>query len=371
VDCLTDPTAEQGSTHLVTIGPDWSLETPHDLEAERVAQAFGGFCSCVELADRIIPALREGAQLFTRRTLVPVDHRARRMWLVHDPPSGCPCASMRFTTVQAAARHLRGALHLATKYAVPVARLRPLLVEVETAHGTGVPPEHRDAAELVLESRGLEDLWEAGVHPAAVREAIALIPRVTEPLPVWFYLGIAFQPVDDTLRELLAGCASAQTAAWVVWSDDARRQWSAQLTAEWLRTEVARSELEILVRRRVPVEAAEDLAAVTGRTLRQAATELAAWALADCYPKADDVALLDRLGLEVSPRPSCAAVDRAEEEVGWSVPRERRPSRSELGVMVALAGGVRPATALVVRGARTPKDVAAAVAAEGTRVEAG
>jgi hypothetical protein len=204
-----------------------------------------------------------------------------------------------------------------------------------------------------------------------VREAIALVPRVTEPLPVWFYLGIAFQPVDDTLRELLAGCASAQTASWVVWSDDARRQWSAQLTAEWLRAEVARSELEILVRRRVPVEAAEDLATVTGRTLRQAATELAAWALADCYPQADDVALLDRLGLEVSPRPSCAAVDRAEEEVGWSVPRERRPSRSELGVMVALAGGVRPATALVVRGARTPMDVAAVVAGEQMTTEAG
>lgn len=371
VVCRTDPTVETGSTHPITIGPDWSLETPHDLDAERVAQAFGGFCSCVELADRMVPALREGTQLLTRRTLVPVDHRARRMWLVRTPPPGCPCASLRFTSVKAAARHVRGALHLGAKYGVPVASLRRLQAEVEVAHGTRVPPGEAKTARLVREPHGLEDLWDAGVHPAAVRDAAALVPLMAEPLPARFYLGLAFRPVEDRLRDLLAECTSTQAATWLVWSNAARSMGSTHLATAWLRTEVPRFELEVLVRQQVPVEAAEDLAAVTGRTLRQAATELAAWASADCFPATENLALLDRVGLRLGRRPSRAALDLAEEQVAWLVPRERRPSRSELGVMLALAGGVRPVTALVAHGARTPMDVAAVVAGEDTRTEAG
>jgi len=371
VDCCTDPRAERGTTHPVTIGPDWSLETPHDLDAERVAQAFGGFCSCVELADRMVPALREAVRLLTRRELVPVDHRARRMWLVRTPPTGCACAARGFTTVQVAARHVRGPLHLGAKYGVSVTRLRRPLARVEAAHGTRVPGRDRGAARLVLEPHGLDDLWDAGVHPAAVREAAALAPRVDGPLPVWFYLGVAFRPVGDRLRELLAECTSAQAAAWLVWSDAARTSGTARLTAAWLRTDVPRCELETLVHQRVPVAAAETVAAVTGRTLRQAATELAAWASAGCFPTAEDLALLDRFGLRLSPRPNGAALDLAEEKVALLVPRDSRPSRSELGVMVALAGGVRAVTTLVARGARTPMDLAAAVAGEDTRTEAG
>ena len=81
--------------------------------------------------------------------------------------------------------------------------------------------------------------------------------------------------------------------------------------------------------------------------------------------------MLDRFGLRLSPRPNGAALDLAEEKVALLVPRDSRPSRSELGVMVALAGGVRAVTTLVARGARTPMDLAAAVAGEDTRTEAG
>lgn len=371
VECRTDPTAECGSSHPITIGPDWSLETPHDLEAERVAQAFGGFCSCLELADRMVPALREGAQLLTRRTLVPVDHRAHQMWLVRTPPSDCACAPRRFTTVQVAARHVRGPLHLGAKYGVSVSRLRQLLAEVEAAHGTRVPPADSEIGGLVLEPHGLEDLWDAGVHPGAVRAGAALVPRADGPLPAWFYLGVTFRPVDDRVRELLAECTSGQAASWVVWSNAARTSGSARLTGAWLRAGVPRRALEVLVHRRVPVTAAEELSAMTGRTLGQAATELAVWATADCFPAAQDVALLDRFGLRLGARPGRSALDLAEEQVSHLVPRQRRPSRSELGVMLALAGGVRPVTALIARGARTPKDVAAVVASEDTRTEAG
>ena len=48
--CRTSPTAEDAWTHRVTIHPDWSVTTPHDLDAERVGMALGGYCSCVELS---------------------------------------------------------------------------------------------------------------------------------------------------------------------------------------------------------------------------------------------------------------------------------------------------------------------------------
>ena len=51
VRCRTSPTAEDARTHPVTIHPDWSVTTPHDLDAERVGMALGGYCSCVELVD--------------------------------------------------------------------------------------------------------------------------------------------------------------------------------------------------------------------------------------------------------------------------------------------------------------------------------
>lgn len=49
VPCSTSPDFSSATTHEVTIGPTWSLTTPHDLEAERVAVAFGGYSSCVSL----------------------------------------------------------------------------------------------------------------------------------------------------------------------------------------------------------------------------------------------------------------------------------------------------------------------------------
>jgi hypothetical protein len=38
------------SRHPITLDPDWSVTTPHDLESERIASAFGGYLSCADLS---------------------------------------------------------------------------------------------------------------------------------------------------------------------------------------------------------------------------------------------------------------------------------------------------------------------------------
>ena len=41
VECRTDPN-RRGNAHQVTIDSEWQVHTPHDLEGERIALAFGG-----------------------------------------------------------------------------------------------------------------------------------------------------------------------------------------------------------------------------------------------------------------------------------------------------------------------------------------
>ena len=45
IECRTSPRARKGALHEVTIEPDWAVSTPHDIAAERVAAAFGGYTS--------------------------------------------------------------------------------------------------------------------------------------------------------------------------------------------------------------------------------------------------------------------------------------------------------------------------------------
>ena len=45
------------------------VATPHDLDAERIAAAFGGYTSCLELVDPVIPAVRASMGMQTRRDI--------------------------------------------------------------------------------------------------------------------------------------------------------------------------------------------------------------------------------------------------------------------------------------------------------------
>src|SRR3712207_9191816 len=67
-----------GRRHEVRIGPDWSVETPHDLAAERIGVALGGYLSCIELVDDTVPAARELLQLVARRVLPPLSRKIGR-----------------------------------------------------------------------------------------------------------------------------------------------------------------------------------------------------------------------------------------------------------------------------------------------------
>jgi hypothetical protein len=62
--------SEVGVAHQLTLYPDWSLCDPHDLEADRVADAVGDYTSCARL-EALVTAAHNGLDLLARH--VPAD----------------------------------------------------------------------------------------------------------------------------------------------------------------------------------------------------------------------------------------------------------------------------------------------------------
>ena len=65
IECTSDPYERFGTQHRVIIHPDWTVETPHDLEAERIARSFGGWSTCLAFVERVVPAYRGALEMMT------------------------------------------------------------------------------------------------------------------------------------------------------------------------------------------------------------------------------------------------------------------------------------------------------------------
>lgn len=355
VECRTRRTT-RGPKHPVTIQPDWTVETPHDLESERVAAAFGGYCSCLDLVDAVVPAAREATALLARTALPRLRHRPHQGWEVGDD-TRCPGCARSWTDVGDAAEHVRSARHVAARYAAAAAPLRRVLAAVGAAHqATDAAPRRRDprGVTTVREPGGLERLWRTGLHPDLVVRwwhAVA----VPEPLPERFYLGAAFSGVDlDWLATTLAGTPDPDVATWLAWTDGLHDDEDPRACARWLAEGLPRRSIELLMRAGVTHASATAIAEVSWLPTRTVANRLAHWAAAGCTPEAEDFGLLERYGL-ADYRPSAPALDELCAQLS-GVPAA--PTRTQVGVMLALAGSRGQVQAHLEDGARSPQDLA-------------
>ena len=82
--------------HPVVVGPDWAVEVPHDLAAERAAGALGGLRPCVGLVEQVAPALRDLVQLRGCRRVLPLGRNHAGRWVVTEPTAGCACTQESF-----------------------------------------------------------------------------------------------------------------------------------------------------------------------------------------------------------------------------------------------------------------------------------
>ncbi|RYC05727.1 hypothetical protein [Nocardioides zhouii] len=343
VECRTSRTASRGKQHSIVIEPDWTVGTPHDLEAERVATAFGGFTSCLELVDKVIPAVQRTLPLLVRHQLPRLTRtRGERVVWSADPVRGCHCQRGTFTSAREAAAHLRSPAHLAKQYAVSPRPLTKVLAAVEEAWRVAAAPtaEARARADrAVREFKGSESLWAAGLHPEHVLEFAALAPGIDEPLPEAFFLGVAYSGVDVTwLAAAVASRPDPAGAAWLAWVPADKGDAYLSALQDWYSLGLSRRQIEALAIEGVTITAAEALAKATGRPLRTGGADLAAWALSGCRPTVEHFQALDRHGLGSTYSPSRAAMDRLV-EVAQRYPLS--PSRTELGVLLSLEGTQR------------------------------
>jgi hypothetical protein len=356
VRCRTARTGGSVKVHPVTISADWSVQTPHDIELERIATAMGGFLSCVDLVDREIPALRELVQLRARRVLPQILRNVPGRWSLRTLAPDCRCAPFVYGSAAEAAEHARDPYHVARRHQTVPRRLERLLGAVEDAYGTSFytpPSDVWDASRAVRESDGLGQLWDAGVHPQLVARLHERLWPGGSPMPAWFYLGATSrQPNLIWLAATLAVVPDEDVAVWACWTEAELDRAHPSARAAWLLAGVPRKAIIGLVNGAyTPVEVAR-LALLSGRSIPSAACALAAWHRAACRPAPEDIVLLDESDVSPWYEPSIGAVDWLYDRVGTA---RGGPSRTAVGLMLAVCGTRAAAMHLLSKGICDPR----------------
>lgn len=368
VRCSTSPDMAGSTTHEVALGADWALATPHDLEAERVAAAFGGYLSCLDLVDSVVPAVREAVQMHARRSVPRLKRAVRGTWRAV-PAVAERCCRAEPSAAQAA-EHLRSTEHVVVRAGRRARLTTSLLGPVLSAHeregsfDLGAP----DPAVLrrcVYGETGPHEVWQAGLHPqvvAAIHDEV--VGADGPPLPVALYLGVVSRRPDLTwMADTVAAAARAvgapltrydapQLAQWLAWTETPLDKRHRQARAAWLATGVPRGDIEQLSAAGYTPADAHALATGTGRSVAGVADLLASWVAAGCRPSVDD--LLDLYGSGIPPwhSPSKRLVTRLRSVVG---PLAEHYTTTELGLMVVLEGTVPAAAALIRAQAGPPR----------------
>lgn len=321
--------------HPVSIGSDWSVEVPHDLDAERVASALGGFLSCPGLVDASVPALREWLRR-QARLVVPaiVLDAGSGSWVLDEVLACCPRGG--FGSVVEAASHWRSTKHLTRSWGAMPAQLASLARASQRAHeptGTFRPPlpdASRAAAACWRGQAAVEWLWEAGIHPRWAWQTHARI-GMQDPLPARTYLAVAYRGVDvqwvactargreaDPVRPLpLPGRVDEEAmprgeplAAWLAWTAAPWDLADPGARARWLDAGVSRSAILPLGEAGYDPAEVEQLAVALGMSADGAARILADWIRSACRPCVSDLKQLHAEGFPATRAPAAAAVDR-------------------------------------------------------------
>lgn len=225
VTCRTHPDSTKGSTrHPVTLHPDGTIDTGHDLEQERILAALGGYLSCIQLADVASPAVTEWYALERRLVRRPIRAKqARGPW--HAAKKSHCCAKRGYKTPQDAAAHARDPKHVALTRGAHAWQVAALCRGFATEPVPDMPGEPWTT------------MWECGMHPDEV-DRISMEIDADDPLPVEFYLGVmARNPslgwIRDTMRAVPLEPRSITYLAWTYGKADRA---DPLLRARWLHT---------------------------------------------------------------------------------------------------------------------------------------
>jgi hypothetical protein len=361
--------------HEVVVHPDWSVTTPHDLAAERLAVAFGGFLSCLELEGRTIPA----AQRWLERQLRVVPDLVQfsgppGRWHARQRQACCP--SNGYDSATKAGEHVRDPRHVAAEFGCPRRQLTDLVKALGRAYSTsgafGLDGPDAAAAARVC-ARGatdVTDLWYAGVHP---RRVVQIHGELGVPgrLPARFFLGVLTRGTDltwlgrtlsssgveacaeDQVQEAagvpLDAPADESVTSWLAWTCADWDQRDPSARGRWLALGVSRPMILRLADAGYDPDEVAELAQGLGRDPDGAARQVAGWLDLGMRPAVADLVRLHRTGL--GPHwyvPSGRAVKRLQAALGKG---QGQASATELAFVLALAGTVPHAVVALRSGA--------------------
>lgn len=179
IPCGTEDPTQDEVGHPMTVRADWSLDMPHDLEAERVAVALGGVSTCLDLAAGLVPALRHLLAVMTRAS----DRLVETRWCALGRCHG----TYHHASDEAAYRHEITPVHLAARFGLRTWQAERLLDAAGTAWLA--------AADLTLVDEGREGyarLWSAAIHPELVPRLLLLAPPRARSMPWKFFVDAAY-----------------------------------------------------------------------------------------------------------------------------------------------------------------------------------
>lgn len=353
IQCRPSPDARRGRRHPVTIEEDGAVTTPHDLAAERVAMALGGYCSCVVLVERTLPRLRPLLPRVARRERAALRRDRSGRWRAPAAELRDCCRGASQTSLPDMVEHVSGGRHLAAVADAPPWQVESIVTAVEAASrpelGDRSPQSGR-----VREANGLERLWQSGIHPDDLPQLARFAAGVRERLPVSYFEAIAYSGHDHSwLPGVLRHRPDGDTAAWLAWLEPPTGLAAAEDWGRWLGFGVRHTDFLFALQGWISPGLPAEVAAATGWPEITAARQVIEWARIGCSPDPAHFALLARHGREYA-RPGSAALELAASQVralGAHI------DRTTLGVMLALAGNQPSLLAAVRGGARTPHEL--------------
>lgn len=351
-------TARHGAevAHPITVQPDFTITTGHDIDAERVGVALGGYCSCIELAERL-PGVLRGIWEHRLRLAPPTIQPVRNPWdwAIGKEPGWTVvekgrCYGCRIhVTAHEAAHHLREVYHWSSLFDLSREHTAVLHRIIPHPH---LPVRWPDRA-AVVNSESWKWLWLAGVHP---RDVVRIHRQLSlrGPLAARAYLHILTTGVDlEWLAQFVPAGAAEVAWAAITWNSGdtdrprARRQWreagvAPRLIPPLLTGPYTPREVEWLAER---LHVRPDMA---GRLL-------ARWSALGVTPAVRDIARIwTRL-------PDAVVPLEAELDTTWRAAERTRGAayitRNEVAVLLAATGSRGETIALIEAGVRTLADL--------------
>jgi hypothetical protein len=358
VDCSTGTRVT--GRHEVRLDADWTLTTPHDLDAERVLAALGGSMSCLQLQDVVVPTLRSLVQLSGRHRLAGVSRTGTKRWRWRVTSGSCRrCEARSFPSLSDAVRHERTLTHWTESPAMTAAGplARASLCELYDAAGRArlatatydPPPDHRH----VLEAAGMSELRGVGIPEDFVDHVHDVVWPDGPALPSRLYVAAAYLLPDlDWLAAVARERPDVDVVTWAAWSETPLDRNRPRARLQWLSLGVSTRDTALLMNAGYTPDEVAAYATVAGLSAARAASVVAAWDAVGCKPGPSDLVALERIvGAPWQP-PAGGAIDLLLDASRGLRPA---PTRTQAALVLA-AVGTRPHALAVLRaGARDPE----------------